>query len=100
RGNPATRLAARALRPRLQRWDRESSTPERIDRIVTLSHFIQDGIREFWGRESSVVLPFADISRFNVPRKSGRQYLMVGAFAPYKRVDLAIEAFNRMKLPL
>ena len=53
-----------------------------------------------YGRESRVIYPFADLSRFGGARSPGRNYLMVGAFAPYKRVDIAIEAFNRLGLPL
>jgi len=100
RASVPTRLAAKAVRGYLQNWDRSTSGPDRIDRIVANSGFVRDRIREVWGRESSVVHPFADLSRFFRPKSSGRNYLMVGAFAPYKRVDLAIEAFNRMKLPL
>ncbi len=94
------RLGAAAFRGGMQRWDREVSQPDRIDAIVTLSHFIAERIQEFYGRKSAVVYPFADLSRFELPRRAGRNYLMVGAFAPYKRVDLAIEVFNELKLPL
>ncbi len=95
-----TRMAARSVRSYLQNWDRSTSGPERIDRVVANSGFVSQRIREVWGRESSVVHPFADLSRFSRPRSAGRNYLMVGAFAPYKRVDLAIQAFNQLKLPL
>jgi glycosyltransferase involved in cell wall biosynthesis len=64
------------------------------------SHFIAARVKEFWGRDSDVVHPFADLRRFQRPRLPGKNYIMVGAFAPYKRVDLAIAAFNQMKLPL
>ncbi len=94
------RLAARAFRTRLQTWDRSVSGAERIDALVGNSRFIADKIRDAYGRRASVVYPFADLSRFTLPREPGSAYLIVGAFAPYKRVDLAIEAFNRMKLPL
>lgn len=94
------RAAARMIRARLQRWDRGVSGKDRVDVLIGNSHFISEQIKRAYGRESKVIFPFADISRFNVPRKAGRNYLMVGAFAPNKRVDLAIEAFNRLKLPL
>jgi glycosyltransferase involved in cell wall biosynthesis len=100
RASPVVRAAARSFRPKLQKWDRETSTKERIDRIVANSQYIADEIERFWNREAQVIHPFADLDRFQNPRKDGRNYLMVGAFAPYKRIDLAIEAFNRLKLPL
>jgi glycosyltransferase involved in cell wall biosynthesis len=94
------RLAARAIRARLQAWDRSTSTPERVDALVANSHFIAEQVQAAYGRPAQVIYPFADLSRFTLPRQPGSEYLMVGAFAPYKRVDLAIEAFNRLKLPL
>lgn len=94
------RTAARAMRGYLQRWDRKVSGPERIDAMIANSAFIARQIREHYGREATVIHPFTDPSRFAAPRTPGAAYLMVGAFAPNKRVDLAIEAFNRLKLPL
>lgn len=100
------RLAARSLRSALQKWDRRVSQLDRVDLLIANSHFIAKQIAQAYGRESKVVHPFVDLQRFQVSnvsestRKDGRSYLMVTAFAPYKRVDLAIEAFNRMKLPL
>ena len=100
RASLPVRWAARAVRGSLQRWDRAVSSPERVDRLVANSGFIASRIEECYGRKASVVYPFADLSRFSRERVPGRNYLMVGAFAPYKRVDLAVEAFNRLKLPL
>jgi glycosyltransferase involved in cell wall biosynthesis len=94
------RAAARILRAHLQRWDRRVSGPERVDALVANSQFVAERIERAYGRQACVVHPFADASRFQARRTPGRQYLMVGAFAPNKRVDLAIEAFNRLKLPL
>ncbi len=94
------RLAARLIRKRLQKWDVASSAPERVDTVIANSEFIAGKIREFWGRESKVIYPFVDLTRFSMPRKPGKNYLIVGAFAPYKRIDLAIRAFNELKLPL
>jgi glycosyltransferase involved in cell wall biosynthesis len=94
------RLAARMARPWLQRWDRASSGPARVDALIANSRFIADQMQAAYGREAQVIYPFAELCRFTRPRKPSNEYLMVGAFAPYKRVDLAIEAFNRLKLPL
>lgn len=94
------RLAAGAVRPYLQKWDRRSSREGQVDALVANSRFIAERMREHYGREAQVVYPFADLSRFSAPREPGAEYLMVGAFAPYKRIDLAVEAFNRLRLPL
>ena len=94
------RTAARALRKKLQNWDRSVSSPERVDLLVANSHFIAQQIENAYQRKAEVIYPFADLERFKAARQAGKSYLMVTAFAPYKRVDLAIQAFNHLKLPL
>ncbi|MBC7691588.1 MAG: glycosyltransferase [Methylotenera sp.] len=94
------RLAARAVRGYLQKWDRKVSGPGNVDHLIANSQFIADRIEECYGRKAQVIYPFADLSRFGGVRTAENFYLMVGAFAPYKRVDLAIEVFNQLKLPL
>jgi glycosyltransferase involved in cell wall biosynthesis len=100
RVEPWIRFVAQVVRPFLQAWDRWASRPERVDTIVANSQFIAGEILEAYGRESKVVYPFAALERFQKPRVAGSHYLMVGAFAPYKRTDLAIRAFARLGLPL
>ncbi|OFZ56027.1 MAG: hypothetical protein A2428_13820 [Bdellovibrionales bacterium RIFOXYC1_FULL_54_43] len=94
------RFAARMLREPLQNWDRGVSGFDRINVIIANSRFIAEQVRRAYDRECKVIYPFADLSRFVLPRDQGKNYLMVGAFAPNKRVDIAVEAFNRLKLPL
>lgn len=94
------RAVAIAVRPFLQAWDRWTSRIERVDRLISNSQFIAKEILHAYGRESKVVYPFAKLERFSKPRQVGNYYLMVGAFAPYKRTDLAIRAFARLGLPL
>lgn len=100
RASAPVRMAAKLVRKRLQKWDQKVSTPERVDFLIANSGFIGKQIKSAYGRESKVIYPFVDTERFRGPRTAGRNYLMVGAFAPYKRVDLAVEAFNRLRLPL
>ncbi len=100
RASPPVRFAAGLVRGRLQRWDRKTSGPAQIDLVLANSAFIAERIMEFWGREARVVHPFVDLARFQAPRKPKDYYLVFGAFAPYKRIDLAIEAFRRLQLPL
>jgi glycosyltransferase involved in cell wall biosynthesis len=94
------RAAAHACRPYLQRWDRSVSSVDRVDRLIANSAFTAHQMRRAYHREPSVVHPFADVARFDRPRRPSSYYLMVGALAPNKRVDLAVEAFNRLRLPL
>lgn len=100
RASGLVRMAARVVRPFLRAWDRRTSTVQRVNHIVANSRFIADQVERCYARSAAVVHPFVRLERFGAPRNPGKNYLMVGAFAPYKRVDLAIEAFNRLKLPL
>jgi glycosyltransferase involved in cell wall biosynthesis len=68
--------------------------------LIANSKFIAEQIKRCYLRDADVIYPFANLERFKNPRKVGNFYLMVGAFAPYKRTDLAIEAFARLGLPL
>jgi glycosyltransferase involved in cell wall biosynthesis len=94
------RLAARLCRPFLQGWDKRVSQVDNVDRLIANSAFIARQVERNYGRPASVIHPFANVDRFTARRAQGTHYLMVGAFAPNKRVDIAIEAFNELKLPL
>jgi len=97
---PVFRWIAILLRPLLQAWDRRTAQSDRVDQLVANSKFIAEQIQRCYGREAEVVYPFSKLDRFQRPRNRGNFYLMVGAFAPNKRTDLAIEAFARLGLPL
>ena len=96
---PAGRSAARDLLLNLmRRWD--YSTSGRVDRYIANSANVARKIRAFYGREAEVIHPPVDCGRFEVGGGEGEFYLYVGAFAPYKKVEIAIEACERMGRPL
>ena len=96
------RWGARACRGYLTRWDRESNA--NVDLMVANSSFVRERIRKFYGRDAMVVHPFVDLKDFaavqTAPPSRADHFIMVTAFAPNKRVDLAIDTFNELKLPL
>jgi glycosyltransferase involved in cell wall biosynthesis len=96
------RVAAHAVRPYLQKWDRESTAG--VDRILVNSQHIAGKVKRFWGRDASVVYPPIALDRFcQHPLEGlgqGGYYLWLGAFAPYKRLDIALEAFRHLDAPL
>jgi len=68
-----------------------------VDEFVAISRHVQKRVRKFYGRDSTVVYPPVDCDFFcPAPARAGDYFLMVTALAPYKRLDLAIEAFNRL----
>lgn len=94
-----TTTAAKLVRKPLQRWDVRSTAG--VDHLIANSRFVQERIKNFWNRESTVIHPFVEPAkfedRFDPPKD---YYLIVSAFAPYKRIDQAVEAFRRLDLPL
>jgi glycosyltransferase involved in cell wall biosynthesis len=96
--NPLARLAMPMIYHRLRQWDVTSSA--RVDRIAANSRFIQQRIRKFWQRDAEVIHPPVDTSLFTPSVEIDDHYLWVGQMVPYKRPDLAVEAFNRNGLPL
>jgi glycosyltransferase involved in cell wall biosynthesis len=95
------RLGARALRPSLQAWDR--ATASAPDVMLADSQHVARRIARAWGRTVEVVYPPVDVERFAsgaLGTGAGGYYLWVGALAPYKRLDVALEAFRRLGAPL
>lgn len=84
-------------------WDRSAS--ERVDFYVANSQNTARRIKKFYGRDSEVIYPPVDFTKFSamknlpsVPEKD--YYLIVSRLSPYKKIDIAITAFNKMNLPL
>ena len=98
RAGRAAKWAARRLVPRLRAWDRR--TAERPTHYVANSETVRRRIREYWGRESTIIPPPVATSGFVPEAVDEEYYLAVAALTPYKRVDLAVEAFNQLGLPL
>lgn len=95
-----TRLAAGLGIPALRAWD--SRTASRVDWFVANSTVVQQRVQRAYGRESALVPPPVDLERFSATPSPGTRgfYFMVTAFAPYKRVEIALEAFRRLGRPL
>ena len=89
-------VAARNLAlDRIRRWDQQTS--RRVTHFVAVSRTIADRIADCYGRDSTVIHPPVD-DQFYTPARVPREdyYLCLSALVPYKRIDLAIEACNRM----
>lgn len=96
----AARVGLRPLMGVLRQ--RDKATLGRVDRFIANSTAVSERIRDFWGRDSAVIFPPVEVDRFSpAPADEVQDYfLMVSRLVPYKRFDIAIEAFNRLGLPL
>lgn len=81
----------------MRRWDVASA--RRADIYIANSENVRGRIRAAYGFDAEVVHPPVDVDRFT-PRERGERLLVVSRLLPYKRVDLAIQAANRARLPL
>jgi glycosyltransferase involved in cell wall biosynthesis len=95
-------LAARAMDwtlERLREWDRK--TAARVTHFIAISRTVQRRIAECYGRRSTVIYPPVDTDFYHPSRqRRDGYYLVVSAFAPYKRLDLAVGACTRLRRPL
>ncbi len=82
----------------LRQWDQLSGA--RLNYILANSRFTSRRISQLWGRESKVVHPPVNVEDFSWDKKREEFYLCLCRLVPYKRVDIVIEAFNKLGLPL
>jgi glycosyltransferase involved in cell wall biosynthesis len=95
-GKGLKNLLVSTLANYLRIWDVTSS--QRVDEFVANSRFVQQRIKKYYRRESTVIHPPVNCDYFQPPGvpKDGDYFLMVTALVPYKRVDIAVDAFNRL----
>lgn len=92
-------LAVRAVFPfvasYMRMWDVTSSA--RVDHIISNSYNVSARVRRYWGRSSDVIHPPVDVDAFRASATHDGFYLYVGELVDYKRADILIDAFAKMK---
>jgi glycosyltransferase involved in cell wall biosynthesis len=84
----------------LRIWDRSSS--KRIDYWVANSRATRDKIKKYYRQEARIIYPpvkLPDWQEFLTARY-GNYFLIISQLTPYKKINIAIEAFNKLRLPL
>ena len=89
-----TRAAMAMVAPYLRRWD--VRTCSRVHYFISNSHNVAERVSRIYHRSSDVIYPPVSTELFTVSDHDEGYYLIVSALVPYKRVDLALEAFNRL----
>jgi len=95
--DPVSRAALQRLLRRWRQWDWIAA--QRVDRYLTISRTAQARIKSYWRRDSKIVYPPVETSRFK-PGPVGGYYMVLSELMRHKRIDVAIAAFNRLRLPL
>lgn len=112
--NEWIRFLATPIVEYLRFWDKQAA--QRPDRIIAISEEVKKRIKKYYGRSSQVIYPPVMLdnrglinprpSNFKNPSSiihhppSEPYYLIVSRLVPYKRIDIAIRAFNKLGLPL
>lgn len=99
-GNKAIRFLANPFVGSLKKWDLIAA--QRPDAYIAISSNIKKRIKKYYRRESTVIYPPVDLDKWrpsNDPQEEN-YFLVVSRLVKYKKIDLAIKAFNQLKLPL
>jgi glycosyltransferase involved in cell wall biosynthesis len=94
----AARFLVEASLPRLRVWDRVAA--DRADAWVSTSRLVRGRIERFYGKDSTVIPPPVDVSRFSVGDKPGGYFLLLMRLVGWKHPQVAVEACTRLGLPL
>ncbi len=93
-----TRLALPPFLNYLRMWDLAATY--RVDHFIAISRTIQQRIAKYYRRDSVVIYPPVDTGKFAPSDTYDDYFLIVSRLIPYKRIDLAVRAFNELGLPL
>ena len=85
---------AKAFIGYLRKWDLKSA--ESVDYFIANSHHIAGKIKKIYNREAYVIYPPVDIDKCKLNTNKEDFYLTASRMVPYKRLDLVVEAFNKM----
>jgi glycosyltransferase involved in cell wall biosynthesis len=91
------RLPLRMLLSRWRQWD--WVVAQRVDRYVANSQLTRKRIERYFGRDADVLHPPVELERFRTG-EVGDHYLVVAELMAHKQIDVAVAAFNRLRMPL
>jgi len=97
----AARRAGVLLRPLMavvRRWDRWAAG--HMQHFIGISRAVAERIRRAYGRDAEVIHPPVEVRKHEVSDQVDDYFLVVSRLAPYKRIDLAVQACTNLGLPL
>jgi glycosyltransferase involved in cell wall biosynthesis len=95
--DPISRAVLRGILRRWRQWDWIAA--QRVDRYLTISQTARARIRHYWGRDATILHPPVDTRRFTTAEPQG-YHLLLSELMRHKQIDIAVEAFNRLRMPL
>lgn len=95
---PLGRMALMPFLKGLRQWDRLAA--DRVDEFVAISRTVRRRIEKYYRRDARIIYPPVRIDS-SMPLQEPQDYfLVVSRLVPYKRIDIAVRAFNALGLPL
>jgi glycosyltransferase involved in cell wall biosynthesis len=96
--NPLARALLPLFMRRLRRWDQ--ATARRVDHFIANSPVVAERIATCYHHEATIIPPPVETAKYHIAPAQENYFLVVSRLVPYKRIDIAIEAFNQLRLPL
>lgn len=97
--NPLFKAISKPFVNWLRKWDKKAA--KRPDIMIAISSEVRDRIKKYYGRDSKIIFPPVSFHKHSFKVKKQKYFLLVSRLDyGYKKVELAIEAFNKLKKPL
>ena len=91
-------LLINLLLEQFRTWDKRAAA--RVHEFAAISHGIAGRIRSAYQREAQIIYPPVEVERFSPNGKRGDYFVTLSRLVPHKRIDVVIDTFSRLKLPL
>lgn len=82
----------------MKKWDLK--TNKNVDHFIAISNYIAKRIKNLYNATSEVIYPPVSVKAFSLSENISDYFLIVSRLNAYKKVDVAIKAFNKLGLPL
>lgn len=79
---------------------RDYDTAQKVDHFISISDDSRNYIKQYYNRDADVLFCPIETDKFYAAPKRKDHYLIVSRLEHWKRTDYAIEAFNKLRLPL
>lgn len=89
---------AQILLHKIRTWDQAAA--DRVDCYIANSVTVQKRIKKYYRQNAKVIYPPVETTRFKPSKSHEDFFLIVSTLTPYKKIDLAIKVFNRIKRKL
>jgi len=83
---------------KFREWDQRAAS--RVHAIATNSQAVSKRIRFAYERDAPVIYPPVEVERFKPNNHRENYFVTIARLVPHKRIDLLIQAFNQLNLPL